>query len=84
MARPAFLIRGAGAIAFTFAATNFTIPWVMNSKELPVAVYIYRDVERIGFTPELSVEVLVMQFVTLSIAQVLFHVFRKQFRGAFA
>src|SRR5258706_3482160 len=74
----------AGAIAFTFAATNFTIPWLMSAKEQPVAVYVYRDVERLGFTPELAVEVLVMQFVTLSIAQVLFLVFRKQFRGAFA
>ncbi len=74
----------AGAIAFTFAATNFTIPWLMSAKEQPVAVYVYRDVERLGFTPELAVEVLVMQFVTLSIAQVLFRVFRKQFRGAFA
>jgi hypothetical protein len=56
----------------------------MGAKEQPVAVYVYRDVERLGFTPELAVEVLVMQFVTLGIAQILFRVFRKQFRGAFA
>src|SRR5262249_50678463 len=57
----------AGAIAFTFAATNFTIPWLLSSKELPIAVFIYRDVDRLGFTPELSLEVLVMQLVTLGI-----------------
>jgi putative spermidine/putrescine transport system permease protein len=74
----------AGAIAFTFVATNFAIPWLMGAKEQPVAVYIYRDVERLGFTPEVAVKVLVMQFVTVGIAQILFRVFRKQFRGAFA
>ncbi len=74
----------AGAIAFIFAATNFTVPWLMSAKEQPVAVYIYRDVDRLGFTPELAVEVLVMQFVTLGIAQILFRVFRKQFQGTFA
>ena len=31
----------AGAIAFTFAATNFTIPWLMGANDKPVAVYIY-------------------------------------------
>jgi putative spermidine/putrescine transport system permease protein len=74
----------AGAIAFTFVATNFTVPWLMTARQTPVAVFIYRDVERLGFTPELAVEVLVMQFVVIGIAQVLFRVFRKQFRGAFA
>jgi putative spermidine/putrescine transport system permease protein len=74
----------AGAIAFTFTATTFTIPWLMGAREQPVAVYIYRDVERLGYTPEVAVKVLVMQFVTIGIAQILFRVFRKQFRGAFA
>ena len=74
----------AGTIAFTFAATNFQIPWLMSAREQPVSVYIYRDVERLGFTPQLSVQVLIMQFVILGIVQALFFVFRKQFRGAFA
>lgn len=74
----------AGAIAFTFASTNFTIPWLMVAKEQPLAVYIYQDVAKLGFTPELGVEVLAMQLIILGIVQILFRVFRKQFRGAFA
>ena len=74
----------AGAIAFTSTATNFTIPWLMGSVEKPVAVFIYEDVGKLGFTPQTAIEVLVMQLVILGIVQVLFFVFRKQFRGAFA
>jgi len=74
----------AGAIAFTSAATNFTIPWLMGTSEQPVAVFIYQDVARLGFTPQTAVQVLVMQIVILGIVQVLFRVFRNQFRGAFA
>jgi putative spermidine/putrescine transport system permease protein len=74
----------AGAIAFTSAATNFTIPWLMGSTEQPVAVYIYQDVAKLGFTPQTAIQVLVMQVVILGIVQVLLRVFRKQFRGAFA
>jgi putative spermidine/putrescine transport system permease protein len=73
-----------GAIAFTSAATNFTIPWLMGSTEQPVAVYIYQDVAKLGFTPQTAIQVLVMQIVILGIVQVLLRVFRKQFRGAFA
>ena len=74
----------AATIAFTFAATNFTIPWLMSAKELPVSVYIYRDVGRLGFTQELAIQVLVMQLIVLGIVQMLFFVFRKQLRGVFA
>jgi putative spermidine/putrescine transport system permease protein len=74
----------AGAIAFTSAATNFTVPWLMGANEKPVAVYIYEDVGKLGFTPQTAIQVLVMQLVILGIVQVLFLVFRKQFRGAFA
>ena len=74
----------AGAIAFTSAATNFAIPWLMGSTEQPVAVYIYQDVAKLGFTPQTAIQVLVMQVVILGIVQVLLRVFRKQFRGAFA
>jgi ABC-type spermidine/putrescine transport system permease subunit II len=74
----------AGAIAFTSAATNFTVPWLMGSVEQPVAIFIYQDVGKLGFTPQTAIQVLVMQIVILSIVQVLFRVFRNQFRGAFA
>ncbi len=74
----------AATIAFTFSATNFLVPWILGAKEPPVAVYIYRDVERLGFTPELAVQVLVMQFIILGLVQALYFVFRKQFRGVFA
>jgi ABC-type spermidine/putrescine transport system permease subunit II len=74
----------AGAIAFTSAATNFTVPWLMGANEKPVAVFIYEDVGKLGFTPQTAIQVLVMQLVILGIVQVLFLVFRKQFRGAFA
>jgi putative spermidine/putrescine transport system permease protein len=74
----------AGTIAFTFAATNFTIPWLMSARAAPVAVYIYRDVGRTGFTQQLAIQVLVMQAIVLGIVQVLFFVFRKQMRGVFA
>jgi putative spermidine/putrescine transport system permease protein len=74
----------AGTIAFTFTATNFQIPWFMSAREQPVALYIYQDVTRLGFRPEQAVEVLIMQVVILGILQVLFFVFRKQFRGTFA
>jgi putative spermidine/putrescine transport system permease protein len=74
----------AGAIAFTSAATNFTIPWLMGALEQPVTVFLYQDVAKLGFTPQLSIQVLVMQIVILGMVQVLFRAFRKQFRGAFA
>ena len=74
----------AGAIAFTSAATNFTVPWLMAAKDKPVAVFIYEDVAKLGFTPQTAIQVLVMQIIILGIVQVLLRVFRKQFRGAFA
>jgi putative spermidine/putrescine transport system permease protein len=74
----------AGTIAFTFSATNFLAPWILGAKEPPVAVYIYRDVERLGFTPQLAVQVLVMEFIILGIIQALYFIFRKQIRGVFA
>ncbi len=74
----------AGAIAFAFAATNFTIPWLMGAKEKPVSVFIYQDVARLGYTRGTAVQVLVMQVVILGTVQTLFRIFRKQFRGAFS
>ncbi len=74
----------AGAIAFTSAATNFTVPWLMGSVEKPVVIFIWEDIGKLGFTPQTAIQVLVMQIVILGIVQTLFVVFRKQFRGAFA
>jgi ABC-type spermidine/putrescine transport system permease subunit II len=74
----------AATIAFTFSATNFLAAWVLGAKSPPVAVYIYRDVGRLGFTPELAVQVLVMEFIILGIVQLVYLVFRRQFRGVFA
>ncbi|MBZ0303839.1 MAG: ABC transporter permease subunit [Anaerolineae bacterium] len=73
----------AATIAFTFSATNFLAPWILGATDPPVAVYIYRDVERLGFTPELAVQVLVMEFIILGMVQGLYFVFRKQLRGVF-
>jgi len=74
----------AATIAFTFSATNFLAAWVLGAKDPPVAVYIYRDVGRLGFTAELAVQVLVMEFIILGIVQLVYLVFRRQFRGVFA
>ena len=73
----------AATIAFTFSATNFLAPWILSAKQSPVAVYIYQDVGRLGFTPELAVQVLAMELIILGIVQVLMFVFRKQIRGVF-
>lgn len=74
----------AATIAFTFSATNFLVPWILGATDPPVAVYIYRDVERLGFTAELAVQVLVMEFIILGIIQLVYLIFRKQIRGVFA
>lgn len=73
----------AATIAFTFSATNFLAPWILGAKEPPIAVYIYRDVERLGFTPELAVQVLAMQLIILGIVQLVYIVFRKQLQSVF-
>jgi putative spermidine/putrescine transport system permease protein len=73
----------AAMIGFTSAATTFIVPFILGSNEPPVSLYIFRDVGRIGFTPWIAVEVLVMEIVVLGIVQVLYFVFRKQFRGIF-
>ena len=71
----------AGTIAFTFSATNFLIPWVLGAKKPPVAVYVYRDVERLGFTPQLAVQVLAMQVIILGSVQIFLVLFRRFFQG---
>jgi len=73
----------AAMIGFTSAATTFTVPYILGSNEPTISLYIFRDVGRIGFTPWIAVEVLVMEIVVLGIVQLLYFAFRKQFRGIF-
>ena len=46
--------------------------------------YIVRDVNKVGFVPWIAIQVLIMEMVVLGAVQVLYFVFRKQFRGIFA
>ena len=73
----------AAMIVFTAAATTFVVPYILGSNEPTVSLYIFRDVGRIGFPPWIAVEVLVMEIVVLGAVQILYFVFRKQFRGIF-
>jgi putative spermidine/putrescine transport system permease protein len=73
----------AGMIGFTSAATSFVVPQILGANEPVASLYIFRDVGRLGFTPWLAVEVLVMEMIVLGFVQILYFVFRKQFRGIF-
>ncbi|HMN27357.1 MAG TPA: ABC transporter permease subunit [Caldilineaceae bacterium] len=73
----------AGMIGFTSAATSFVVPQILGANEPVASLYIFRDVGRLGFTPWLAVEGLVMEIIVLGFVQVLYFVFRKQFRGIF-
>jgi putative spermidine/putrescine transport system permease protein len=73
----------AAMIGFTSATTAFTVPYILGSNEPTVSLYIFRDVGRLGFPPWIAVEVLVMEAVVMGLVQVLYFVFRKQFRGIF-
>ncbi len=75
--------RCASMIGFTSAATNFTVPYILGANEPTASLYIFRDVGRLGFVPWIAVEVLIMEAVVLGFVQVLYFVFRKQFRGIF-
>jgi putative spermidine/putrescine transport system permease protein len=74
----------AAMIGFTATATAFTAPYILGTIEPTVSIYIFRDIGKIGFPPWIAVEVLVMEIVMMSIVQLLYTVFRKQFRGIFA
>ncbi len=74
----------AAMIGFTSTATAFTVPYILGTVEPTVSIYIFRDVGKIGFPPWIAVEVLVMQIVVMGIVQLLYSVFRKQFRGIFS
>jgi putative spermidine/putrescine transport system permease protein len=73
----------AAMIGFTAAATTFVVPFILGANEPTVSLYIFRDVGRIGFTPWIAVQVLVMEIIVLGFVQTLYFVFRKQFRGIF-
>ena len=70
-------------IAFTSAAMAFTAPFILGTQEPTVAIFVYRDIGKLGFTPSVAVQVLVMEAVIIGVVQTLYFVFRKQFRGLF-
>ena len=73
----------AAMIAFTAAAMSFVPAFILGSGQPTAALYIYRDIEKIGFTPGVAVAILVIQAVVIGIVQILYWVFRRQFRGLF-
>jgi putative spermidine/putrescine transport system permease protein len=68
----------AAMIAFASSAMAF-----LGTKQPTVALYVFRDLGKIGFTPTLALQILVMELVILGFVQVLYFVFRKQFKGLF-
>lgn len=73
----------AAMIAFASSAMAFLPPFILGTEKPTVALYIYRDLGKLGFTPAIALQVLVMELVILAFVQVLYFVFRKQFRGLF-
>ena len=73
----------AAMIGFTSASMNFLVPQLLGAAEPMASQYIFRDVSKVGFTPWIAVEVFIMEAVILGSVQVLYFVFRKQFRGIF-
>ncbi|MGQ9681618.1 MAG: ABC transporter permease [Anaerolineae bacterium] len=74
----------AGMIGFTGAAMNYAMPQILGSNEPMASQYITRDVNKVGFVPWIAIQVLIMEAVVLGAVQILYFVFRKQFRGIFA
>jgi ABC-type spermidine/putrescine transport system permease subunit II len=73
----------AAMIAFASSAMAFIPPYILGTKQPTVSLYVFRDLGKIGFTPTLALQILVMELVILAFVQVLYFVFRKQFRGLF-
>lgn len=73
----------ASMIAFTAAAMSFTPAYILGSGQPTAALYIYREIEKVGFTPSVAVMILSIQAVVIGIVQILYWVFRRQFRGLF-
>lgn len=73
----------AAMIAFTAATMSFIGPQLLGSREQTVSMFVYDDLGKVGFTNYIAVEILVMQAVVLGVVQLLYFVFRKQFRGLF-
>jgi putative spermidine/putrescine transport system permease protein len=74
----------AGMIGFTSAAMNYVVPQILGANEPMASLYITRDIGKVGFAPWVAVEVFIMEAVVLGAVQILYFVFRKQFRGIFA
>jgi hypothetical protein len=62
---------------------SFVPAYILGSAQPTAALYIYREIEKVGFTPGVAVMVLSIQAVVIAIIQVLYWVFRRQFRGLF-
>ena len=73
----------AAMIAFTAASMSFTPAFILGSGQPTAALYIYREIEKVGFTPGVAVMVLSIEVVVIGIVQVLYWAFRRQFRGLF-
>ncbi len=73
----------AAMIAFTAAAMSFIPAYILGSGKPTAALYIYRDIEKFGLTPRVAVTIFTTQIVVIAIVQVLYWVFRRQFRGLF-
>jgi ABC-type spermidine/putrescine transport system permease subunit II len=73
----------ASMIAFTAAAMSFTPAFILGSGQPTAALYIYLEIDKVGFTPSVAVMVLSIQAVVIGIVQILYWVFRRQFRGLF-
>jgi putative spermidine/putrescine transport system permease protein len=73
----------AAMIAFTAAAMSFTPAFILGSKQPTAALFIYREIDKVGFTPGVAVMVLSIEVVVITIVQILYWVFRRQFRGLF-
>lgn len=73
----------AAMIAFASSAMAFIPPYILGTKQPTVALYVFRDLGKIGFTPTIALQILVMELVILAFVRVLYFVFRKQFRGLF-
>jgi ABC-type spermidine/putrescine transport system permease subunit II len=73
----------ASMIAFTAAAMSFTPAYILGSGQPTAALYIYREIDKVGFTPSVAVMILSIQAVVIGIVQNLYWVFRRQFRGLF-
>ncbi len=73
----------AAMLGFASTAISLVVLYLLASNQLSASPNILTNVSKVGFTPYIGVEVLLIQAVALVIAQALTLVFRRQFRGIF-